>query len=48
MYNDVLSHLDAVISNSKVKVIGQSSPSQEDNAAKVVCVTSSEGFLVDT
>jgi len=33
-------------SGSRVKVIGQSSRSQEETVAKVVCVPSSEGFLV--
>jgi len=33
-------------SSSKVKVIGQSSRRQEENVAKVLGATSSEGFLV--
>jgi len=33
-------------SSSKVKVIGHSSRSQEENVGKVVGATSSEGFLV--
>jgi len=33
-------------SNSKVKVIGKSSPLQEEQCSKVVGTTSSEGFLI--
>jgi len=42
----VLAHLTRPRSHWNVKVIGQSSRSQENNVAKEVDATSHEGFLV--
>ena len=38
--------LTIAVSASKVKVVGQSSRSREENVSRVVGATSSEGFLI--
>ena len=40
-----LVHFDVIMFEGELKVIGQSSRSCEKNAAKVVCMTSSESYL---